>query len=282
MCPVRFCRCLLIIISFALCSCGSNVIKKPVERNIRQSLKIHDDNVNGVDVRIQANKIAEITNFFYNADGLLDSLNVMSDSFPSARLIKSMKLSYYPNKIRGKIYDDSTGTFYVDFRFNSSKQLTAIIDTLGIGFGTFITYSSNKIVKIQSVLDSISTLSNFVYDGDDNLIQYVISDYHNRPLTRVSYAYDYNRYIPQYMDIRFASAGIQYIYSGGVNIIALMGLNYGLGNTHRIFRRDEYNLQTSRDGFSYLFEYGVNNNDEIINRKITLNDTIDVYYEYRY
>ena len=84
------------------------------------------------------------------------------------------------------------------------------------------------------------------------------------------------------MDIRFASAGILYVYSGGVNVISLMGLNYGLGNTHRIFKRKEYNLQTSQNGFNYIFEYGVNNNEEIIDRKITVNDTIDITYQYRY
>ena len=274
---------LLLISTLLLFSCGSDPdLRRPAERKVRQSIKIHDDNVNGIDVRTLNNRVADITNFYYNSDGLLDSLNVMSDSTPSSRLIKSMKLTYFPNKIRGAIFDDSTGTFYVDFRFNTSKQLTAIIDTLGIGFGTFVTYTNNKISKIQTVLDSVSTLNNFVYDAQDNLIQYVTSDYRNRPLTRVTYEYDYSRLIPQYMDIRFASAGILYVYSGGVNVISLMGLNYGLGNTHRIFKRKEYNLQTSQNGFNYIFEYGVNNNEEIIDRKITVNDTIDVSYQYRY
>ena len=156
------------------------------------------------------------------------------------------------------------------------------MDTLGIGFGLFVTYTDNKIDKIKSVLDSTFTLTNFVYDANNNLIQYIIGDYRNQPNTRVVYQYDYSRQIPQYMDIRFASAGIKYIYAGGINVISLMGMNYGLGNTHRILKRDESNLQTGRDGLRYLFEYGLNNNEEIVNRKITVSDTIEVFYEYRF
>ena len=274
---------LLILIDMISHSCGNDpAVQRPDFRKIRQSVKIHDDNVNGMDMRIQINRIVEATNFFYNTEGLLDSLNVMDDTLPDAHLIKSIKLTYYPSRIRASIYDDSTGTFYVDFRYNNNRQLTSIMDTLGIGFGLFVTYTDNKIDKIKSVLDSTFTLTNFVYDANNNLIQYIIGDYRNQPNTRVVYQYDYSRQIPQYMDIRFASAGIKYIYAGGINVISLMGMNYGLGNTHRILKRDESNLQTGRDGLRYLFEYGLNNNEEIVNRKITVSDTIEVFYEYRF
>lgn len=283
MCSTQLRLLLLILTNILLLSCNNTpTVRQPDTRKIRQSLKIHDDNVNGIDMRTQVNRITEVTNFFYNNDGLLDSLNIMSDTLPGAHLIKSMKLIYYPTKIRASIYDDSTGVFYVDFKFNADKQLTSIADTLGIGFGLFISYNDNKITKIKSVLDSTFSLTNFVYDGNNNLIQYIIGDYFNQPLTRVNYQYDYSQQIPPYMDIRFASAGIKYVYSGGINVIALMGLNYGSGNTHRILRRDEYNLRTGQDGFHYLFEYGLNDNSEIIDRKITLNDTIEVFYEYKF
>jgi hypothetical protein len=157
-----------------------------------------------------------------------------------------------------------------------------MVDTFGFGYGFIFTYYNNRISNIQIVLDSTFNFTNFAYDANNNLLQYVMTDAHGTPQTRVSFEYDLSNTISRDLDIRFASGGIRFLYAGGVNVFSLANINYGLGNTHRITKRIEYNLQTTQDGNKYLFDYSTNALNEITNRKITVNDTIDVFYEYRY
>lgn len=264
-------------------SCTNNPNPDPVKKRIKQSFKIHDDNVNNVDMRKSNITIREVANFYYNTDGTLDSLNVFSDSTPGAVLLKSMKFSYLPDRVRAQLFfapsDRNTG----DFIFNSSKQVTKIVDTSGLDlFGIFFSYTNSKITNIRiSALGVSSNLTNFIYDGNNNLLQYVAPD-SNSVLHKVAFTYDLSKPISSDLDIRFASAGIRFLYIGGTNVISLIGLNTGVGNTNRIINRLETKIGNVNPDNKYVFDYSVNSEDEITNRKITWNDTIDVFYEYRY
>ena len=272
---------IIILIIIGLYSCTHNSPQNPTSRKIVQSFKIHDDNVNGANLRIQNVTLRENTDYYYKYDGLLDSLSVHSDTSTSATLIRTMKLKYMPDRVRAYLYD-TAGSFSLDLYYNSQKQLVKMIDTFGIGYGFFFNYNSNKLTNLRIVSDSTSYFTNFVYDGYDNLLQYIITDFQSQPLMRVDFEYDLTKKTPRNLDMRFASGGVRFLYAGGVNVLSLMDLNYGAGNTHSITKRTEYNLQTAQNSNTYLYNYTINNNQEITNRKITLNDTINVFYEYRY
>lgn len=271
------------LIAFGFNACINNPTENPVEKRIKQSFKVHDDNVNNVDLRKQNISIREVANFYYNTAGLLDSLNVFSDSTPGATLLKSIKFNYLADRVRARIFFAPNDRNVGDFFFNSSKQVTKIVDTSGLDlFGIFFSYTSNKITNIRiTVLGTSTNITNFVYDGNNNLQQYILPD-SNNVLYKIAFTYDLNKPISSDLDIRFASAGIQFLYAGGVNVISLIGLNTGVGNTNRITDRVETKIGNTIPNNSYVFEYSVNNIDEITNRKITLNDTVDVFYEYRY
>lgn len=273
--------CILLSCTLLLLCCQPNNNNKPTLRKIKQSLKVHDDNINGILLRTQNITLRENANFHYNNYGLLDSMDVYNDTIASSTLIKSLKLQYLPNKIRAFVYDTS-GRFILDLYYDADRKIVKMVDTTLGNFGFFFTYNNNKISNIKIELDSISHFANFIYDGKNNLTQYVITDNQSQSLTRVNYEYDLDNKITKELDIRFLSGGVRFLYAGGVNILSLMNLNYGLGNNNRIKSRQEFNLQTAQEGNKYLFDYTINNNQEITTRKIVVNDTIDVFYEYRY
>ena len=271
------------LIAFGFNACINNPTENPVEKRIKQSFKVHDDNVNNVDLRKQNISIREVANFYYNTAGLLDSLNVFSDSTPGATLLKSIKFNYLADRVRARIFFAPNDRNVGDFFFNSSKQVTKIVDTSGLDlFGIFFSYTSSKITNIRiTVLGTSTNITNFVYDGNNNLQQYILPD-SNNVLYKIAFTYDLNKPISSDLDIRFASAGIQFLYAGGVNVISLIGLNTGVGNTNRITDRVETKVIGGEEGNVYQYEYSTNNIDEIVSRKITINDTVDVFYDYRY
>ncbi|MBP6661268.1 MAG: hypothetical protein KA174_11335 [Chitinophagales bacterium] len=271
------------LIAFGFNACINNPTENPVEKRIKQSFKVHDDNVNNVDLRKQNISIREVANFYYNTAGLLDSLNVFSDSTPGATLLKSIKFNYLADRVRARIFFAPNDRNVGDFFFNSSKQVTKIVDTSGLDlFGIFFSYTSSKITNIRiTVLGTSTNITNFVYDGNNNLQQYILPD-SNNVLYKIAFTYDLNKPISSDLDIRFASAGIQFLYAGGVNVISLIGLNTGVGNMNRITDRVETKVIGGEEGNVYQYEYSTNNIDEIVSRKITINDTVDVFYDYRY
>jgi hypothetical protein len=271
---------LFISVIFSLFSCDPTTNKNPAFRKIKQSFKIHEDNVNIKDLRINAAPLKEAASFFYNPDGLLDSLVVMSDTTSSATILKSIKLFYQSDLVRAKLFSASSGASTANIYYNTNKQVTKIIfEPLVLNLGFILSYSNNKLSRLQSSPDLKDIYKNFVYDGNNNLIQFI--SVNNDILTKVNFTY-HTQNIPQDFDIKLASFGFQYLYAGGVNILSLLGLNTGIANTNRIFTRTETDFNTGNKTIDYIFNYSENSNNEIIGRNITVNDTIDVEYDYRY
>lgn len=275
-------RILAILIFVALlsnCKEDSRVEPEPSFRKIKQSIKIHDDNANGSDLRLINISLSEPVLFFYNEKGLLDSLVGFSDSTFS-HIKKTMKVLYRPQKITAIIDEDTTEPSAIDFYLDGNKNIIKMVDTLGLNLGFHFTYQNNKIDEVILNLGTpISILNNFIYDQNNNLIQYTTSDSIGN---KVKVNFEYNtQEITSNLDIKFASGGIRFLYAGGINVLSLMGINYGVGNKNQILSRIDKNLVTGVNT-TYLFDYTRNNLNEIIARKIIVNDTIDVYYNYIY
>ena len=155
-----------------------------------------------------------------------------------------------------------------------------MVDTLGLNLGFHFTYQNNKIDEVVLNLGTpISLLNNFIYDQNNNLTQYTTLDSIGNKV-KVNFEYNTQNITPN-LDIKFASGGIRFLYAGGINVLSLMGINYGVGNKNQIISRIDKNLSTGINT-TYLFDYTKNNFNEIIARKIIVNDTIDVYYNYIY
>ena len=184
-----------IVIITILPSCVQNSNNNPVLRKIKQSLKIHDDNVNGIKLRVQNLSLRENANFHYNNAGLLDSMNILSDTIIGSTLVRSLKLQYYSNKVRAIVFDTS-GRFELDLYFDSNRNITKMVDTFGRGTGFYFTYFNNKIssIKITSLIDTFY-YTNFVYDGNNNLSQFIITDNQSEPLIKVKIDYDLSKNI---------------------------------------------------------------------------------------
>lgn len=277
-------RILAILIFVALlsnCKEDNRIEPEPSFRKIKQSIKIHDDNANGITLRMGKVTVRENAFFLYNSNGLLDSLYVLSDTTPNATLIKSIKVNYESNRIIGNAYLNRVGVFKFFFLFNQKKQITKILfgDVIS-NEGFSINYANDKISNINISPLEIPIYKNFVYDGSNNLLQFITSDSIGN-LVKVSFTYS-TKSIPKELDIKFASAGFQFLYAGGVNIISLMGLNTGISNTNRIFSRKETYLSTGQEIARYLFEYQEDVDNNIIGRKGTINDTIEINYDYKY
>lgn len=276
---------ILMILFFAafLCNCKEDKTPEPEAsfRRIKQSIKIHDDNANGYSLRMNEIKVRENAIFLYNSDGLLDSMYVFSDTTSNATLLKSLKLSYVPGKVKAKAYLDGVGSFDANFIYNEKKQVTKILfGDIASNTGFSLDYLNDKISFIKLNPLEIPIYKNFVYDGSNNLLQFVASDTLGN-LVKVNFTYA-PQTIPEELDIKFASVGFQFLYAGGVNVISLMGLNTGICNTNRIFSRKETYLNTGQEIARYLFEYQEDAANNIIGRKGTINDTLEINYDYKY
>lgn len=274
---------MLMILFFAafLCNCKEDKTPEPEAsfRRIKQSIKIHDDNANGSDLRLLNISLSEPVLFFYNEKGLLDSLVGFSDSTFS-HVKKTMKVFYRPQKITAIIDEDTTEPAAFDLFLDVNNNLIKMVDTLGLNLGFHFTYQNNKIDEVVLNLGTpISLLNNFIYDQNNNLTQYTTLDSIGNKV-KVNFEYNTQNITPN-LDIKFASGGIRFLYAGGINVLSLMGINYGVGNKNQIISRIDKNLSTGTTT-TYLFDYTKNNFNEIIARKIIVNDTIDVYYNYIY
>lgn len=81
-------------------------------------------------------------------------------------------------------------------------------------------------------------------------------------------------------DLKFYSSGIKVIYTGGVNIIPLLGLNIGITNTNNLICRNEINLLNSDTVNTYKYGYLFENN-KLTKRNIQ-NNTDTLFYQFKY
>lgn len=272
----------------------SGIVKEPHPRDtipdnpdkhikVRQSIKIHDDNVNGVFLR-KVNTIQEAVYYFYNENDYLDSLVVFADTTKS-KLIKSMKLHYVPseNKIRANFYEWQVGYYTMDFHYdNHNKILKISTESLGKEYGIFYIYDQDTLKHIKMEYSKVSISTNMKYDQYSNLKEYEIYNT-SEPYIRAQFEYDYSFPVDKTFDIRFASIEIKFLYEGGVNVAHLMGLNYGLGNSHIVKGRYETRLEDSTIVRNqYEFEYTKDSFDRLVGRKIKFNNRAEAIFKYEY
>lgn len=260
---------------------GSDVVPEN-EARIKKSVFSHDDNANGSHLRKQGVEIREITNFYYNESELLDSFHLFYDSL-QVNLARSLKVTYTDSNVYYMEEYDRGKTFYNEYHFNDKKQLTKIRSVFNpdLTKGIYISYFNDRISSIKLVLNETIELSNFLYDSKNNLLQYTLKD-ENGIVYLIQYTYDTDNFIPQQLDIKFGVVDLLHWYAGGVNVMNLIGLNLGLGNSNRLLERIEKLQATDELLRSYKFSYSLNNQDQIVGRNIILNDTISVFYQYYY
>ena len=271
---------LLLIIG---CTPNNSITPPDTYFRIKQSIRKHDDNANGKPIlRIQQNiTIREISNFMYNGNNLLDSANVYDST--NTILIKSIKLHYniIPNVVKADLYSAATGRSVANIHYNTQKQITKIIfDNPIPEFGFVFTYNNNKLSNISLSPIPLPVYQNFVYDINNNLLQFTTRDSAGT-LYKSNFTYSSTK-IPTVLDIRYASVGFQFLYLGGVNIIDMLGLNTGLGNTHQMLTRTDTRVSDNQVLAKYNFDYTINADNKYIGRTITYNDTIQVFYDYNY
>jgi len=256
----------------------------PAVYKVRQSIKIHDDNVNGVFLR-QMIRIQEAVYYFYNDNDLLDSLAVYSDTSKSATLKRTMKLHYLPaeNKIIASLYDIQQGYFEMFITYDNNKKVLAISNpNYPKEKGIFYIYEGEKLVHKKYDFGTVAIATKMNYDPYYNLTDYELYPQAEKSI-KVNLEYDYNSPVNSDFDIRFNSKEITFIYEGGVNILSFMGLNTGLGNAHFIKKRTETRIEdTSSVRNQYLFEYQKDKYGRLINRRIIINDESDIVFEYNY
>lgn len=267
----------LIVSCFVLFSCSRIDNTKPENIKIRQSNWVVEDEVNG---RLSSNgNIIESTNFYYNNDGTLNRLTVYDDTTYDATLIKDVFFDYTPTKVIVRGYHINDGYFRVDFAFNANKQIVSILDTNGFGLRCY--YSPINLIDSFTLITetSYAVSFQFQYDINNNLIKYDIAQANHIPLGRIYMEYGTENLDTEF-DLKFYSSGIKVIYTGGVNIIPLLGLNIGITNTNNLICRNEINLLNSDTVNTYKYGYLFENN-KLTKRNIQ-NNTDTLFYQFKY
>lgn len=252
------------------------------KKKIKSSIKIHDDNVNGVYFR-KMNKIQEAVYYFYNEEDVLDGLIVYSDT-SRRKVNKSVEFEYFPseNKIKGQFYDTQLGHLEMDIHYNDKKQVEKISYELPEQeVGVFFIYNKDTLVEYRIIYHTYNIGYNMKYDMYANLLEFNVkspskSDY------KVDFNYDYSVKVDPTFDIRFASVDTKFLYEGGVNILHLMGLNTGIGNTHIMTQRYEIMTETNTVRNQYQFEYKTDQENRIIERKAMYNHQAEAIYQFNY
>lgn len=265
----------LLLITIAVSACDRIKYPESGSRLIKQSNQIVVDNVNG---RMSDGVIQSI-NFFYNENNTLNSATVYDDTSVSAILLKSLAFEYQPDKIVVNTYDAIAGSSKAYFYYNEKNQVTNILDTLGNGL--WISYENDLITRIY---DSSSLLIrdfvNFVYDNNNNLLQFELKLNNGPVVGRAILSYD-NKPISPELDTRFFSAGVRFIYIGGLDLISKVGLNFGKTNTNRLIKREEYNLTENELIETYDFGYIYDSQNRIVKRNMRWSsDTL--FYQFKY
>lgn len=255
-----------------------------VNKKIKTSIKIHDDNVNGVYFR-KKNTIQEAVRFFYNEDELLDSLVVLSDTSRNAKVLRSAKFRYIhsENRVNTNFYLEEKVRFNMDFRYDNDKKVLAISSKdYHKETGIFYIYDGNSLSHMKFDFVKVAIMTNFKYDAFNNLTKFETYS-QTEDYFKVDIKYDLTREVSPTFDIKFNSVDIQFLYEGGVNIIDLMGLNIGEGNTHLISKRSEsYLYDNGKSRNTYQYQYSFDAWGRMTNRVILLNEDTEILFQYQY
>lgn len=263
---------------------STETVDPSVNKKIKTSIKIHDDNVNGVYFK-KRNTIQEAVRFFYNQDELLDSLVVLSDTSRNAKILRTAKFQYIPqeNRIYTKFYHNENGYFKMNFIYDEDKKVLAISNKeFHKETGVFYIYDGNRLSHQKYDFGKVAIMTNFKYDAFNNLTKFEtysqIEDYF-----KVDIEYDLSREVSPTFDIKFNSVDIQFLYEGGVNIIDLLGLHIGEGNTHLITKRSEnYLYDNGKSRNTYEYQYQFDSWGRMTDRVILLNKDTEIYFKYQY
>lgn len=255
-----------------------------INKKIKTSIKIHDDNVNGVYFR-KKNTIQEAVRFYYNENELLDSLVVLSDTSRNAIILRAAKFYYLPeeNRVNTDFYIGQDIRINMDFKYDQDKKVLSISSKdYQRETGVFYIYDGNSLSHMKFDIVKVAIMTNFKYDQFNNLTRFEaysqVEDYF-----KVDIEYDLTKEVSPTFDIKFNSVDIQFLYEGGVNIIDLMGLNIGVGNTHLITKRTEsylYDNGLSRNNYKY--QYSFDAWGRMTDRVILLNEDTEIYFQYQY
>lgn len=263
---------------------STETVDPSVNKKIKTSIKIHDDNVNGVYFR-KKNTIQEAVQFFYNENELLDSLVVLSDTSRNAKILRAAKFLYLPdeNRVNTNFYIGQDAIVNMDFRYDQDKKVLAISSKdYQRETGVFYIYEGNRLSHMKFDIVKVAIMTNFKYDNFNNLTKFEaysqVEDYF-----KVDLEYDLSREVSPTFDIKFNSVDIQFLYEGGVNIIDLMGLNIGEGNTHLISKRSEsYLYDNGKSRNTYQYQYSFDAWGRMTNRVILLNEDTEILFQYQY
>ena len=261
---------------FAGCSILLLSCTKPADgtREIIQSNLVYEDNVNG---RVPPpDNVIESVNFYYNEDVKLIRATVYDDTGASAHLLKELNLTYFPDRIAVATYLDTIGDVLYTIRFNNKKQVTsvALVDSSGL----YISYFNDRISNIK-ILPGDNEYVNFIYDDNDNLLQYELK-INGFILGRAVLEYD-NEAVPEEFDSKFLTKEIKFIYIGGLDLMSKLGLNLGKSSKNKLIRRSDISAQTGQVVELYHYGYIRNSTGDITKRNIRFS-TDTLFYQFKY
>ncbi len=252
-------------------SCSKPVV---LEEKIKQSNFVYEDNVNG---RIPPpNNVIESTNFYYNENGTLSSATVYDDTSASAHLLKEINVTYASDKIVLNTFLDTIGNVTYTINFNDKKQVLSA--TLPDSSGLYLSYFNDRISSIK-ILPSGDEYLSFIYDDNDNLLQYDLK-VSGFVIGRAVLEYN-NDLISNEFDSRFFTKDIKFIYLGGLDLMTKLGLNYGKSTQNKLIKRTEINLLSGQVAELYNYGYTLNNSSDISKRNIRFS-TDTLFYQFKY
>lgn len=253
------------------------------ERRIKKSNKLVTDNANRTKGG-KEDKIKESIVYFYNSNGLLNQFNIYIDTSSNAELLAAFNVMYFTNIIlvSNVLVSDVGLLFYHD----NQKRVKLIKPILGIDSIKF-NYNNNNQVNEIFIIDSLGILKHhydFVYDGSNNLLSYKTKERNNNNLISTIDLEYYTSYtIRNEFDSRFYREETRIFHLGGLNLIYMIGLNYGETTKNALKKRTE--IIPDIDGGSATvinnFSYDFNDQNEIIYRYLYgPADTLRYNFEY--
>jgi hypothetical protein len=197
-------------------------------RRIKKSNKIIIDNANRVD-REHADRIIESISYFYNDDDLLIQLNFYADTVAGTPLQAAWDVEYYNNiATLSSVTNSNVG---LQFIHDNQKRVLVVKSIInGLDSIKFYYGDSNQIseIKIIDIFGQSKHHFDFIYDENNNLLAYKTIDRNNANLvSRVALSYYPDYKIRNEFDSRFYREETRLYYLGGLNLIYMLGLNYG-------------------------------------------------------